>query len=305
MELLKVKLEDKPLFDAGLRRVKRELAAYAFESIWIWKELFGIYRAEVDGSLFVFFEDSSGCFLYLPPLGPKTSADTLRAAFTVMDGRNSGREHLSRIENVAAEDVPLYAKLGYECREKPCDYLCLRTSIAGYRGEKFKHKRSAYNHFAKNNVFEYLPFSLNDGEECLALYDSWAGERSEHNTDRTYRYFLSDNRTAFKVMLDSYAGLAMTGRVIKIAGRIKAFSFGYELDRDTFCVLYEVTDISVKGLSQYIFSSLAQELTYTYLNIMDDSGLETLREAKLSFHPEKLVTSYIAVRPPNQSQSSS
>jgi hypothetical protein len=63
----------------------------------------------------------------------------------------------------------------------------------------------------------------------------------------------------------------------------------YEINKDTFCILYEITDLSVKGLAQFIFKEFATELTgYKYINIMDDSGLENLKKVKLSYQPEKL-----------------
>jgi hypothetical protein len=61
--------------------------------------------------------------------------------------------------------------------------------------------------------------------------------------------------------------------------------------------LYEITDLSIKGLAQFIFRAFAEELkNYRYLNIMDDSGLANLKKVKLSYHPERLVPAYIARR---------
>lgn len=296
-DLKHLDLKDRPLLSSLLKAKNPTLAAYAFESVYIWKGLFSIYLADINGSACVFFEDTSGLFMHLPPLGREKDAAVIQEAFRIMDERNSvNSPRASRIENLTEEDLAFYKDLGYACLPGSRDYLCLRDSIANYRGDKFKHKRSAYNYFIKNNLFEYLPFWPKDGEECLALYDTWASERKENITDRIYRFFLDDNRAALNVMLTSYSGLGMTGRIIKIGGKIKAFTFGYELNPATFAVLYEVTDLAIKGLSQYIFSTFAGELPYTYLNIMDDSGLENLREAKLSFHPEKTIQSYIAVK---------
>ncbi len=292
----KLTLNDKSLVKSYLGAGRSGLAAYSFENIYIWTGIFDIYPAEISGCLLVFFEDTSGCFLYLPPLGPGKNGEAVAEAFRIMDARNGKRTHISRIENVSAEDLPFYETLGLSCGPKPCDHLCLRASIAHYRGEKFKHKRSAANHFVKHNTFEYLPFSEKDGAECLALYDLWAGQRRQKITDRIFGSLLDDNRSALEVMLGAYGQLDVEGRVVRIAGKVKAFTFGYEINSSVFVVLYEVTDLSFKGLSQYIFSRFASELTHEYLNIMDDSGLENLREAKLSFHPEKTVPAYIAVR---------
>jgi len=64
-----------------------------------------------------------------------------------------------------------------------------------------------------------------------------------------------------------------------------AFTFGFKLNKDTFCILYEITDLSIKGLSQFIFRQFCSELkNHRYINIMDDSGLVNLKRVKLSYH---------------------
>jgi hypothetical protein len=98
-------------------------------------------------------------------------------------------------------------------------------------------------------------------------------------------------------LLDDYSGLKIVGRVVKIDKKIKALTFGFRLAEDTFCILYEITDLSIKGLAQFIFREFCRELAdYKYINIMDDSGLENLKKVKLSYHPVKLVPAYIVKR---------
>jgi hypothetical protein len=65
-----------------------------------------------------------------------------------------------------------------------------------------------------------------------------------------------------------------------------------------FCILLEIADLSIKGASQYIFWKFSSELKdYTYINIMDDSGLLNLKTVKLSYHPEILASNFIISRP--------
>jgi uncharacterized protein len=69
------------------------------------------------------------------------------------------------------------------------------------------------------------------------------------------------------------------------------------LDKDTFCILYEITDLTIKGLSQFIFRQFCSELKdYRYINVMDDSGLENLKRVKLSYRPLKVIPAYIVKR---------
>ncbi|MFA5144829.1 MAG: phosphatidylglycerol lysyltransferase domain-containing protein [Candidatus Omnitrophota bacterium] len=294
MRLTKISLKDKRLFNRFLGASSRGLAVYAFENIFIWKELFDIRWVVIEDSLCVFFRDKIGCFLYLPPLGSNKGPGAVEEVFKIMDSFNRNKE-ISRIENIEEEDISFYQGLGLDCRIKSYDYLCGREDLTDLGGNRFKSKRSSFNYFIKHNKFEYLPFSLRHKEDCFKLYDCWRGKRKANNPDPLSCGMLDDAAICLAALLKNYRKLDITGRLVKIGQNLKAFTFGYELNPDTFCVLYEVADLSVKGLAQFIFRSFCQELKdYKYINIMDDSGLENLKKVKLSYHPVKLVPAYIA-----------
>ena len=296
MNLREFCIKDKALFERYLGLYKHELSVYSFANIYIWKRLFQINWAVIDGCLCVFFRDKIGAFLYLGPLGKNISRTTLDKAFQIMDGFNKNKE-ISRIENVEARDIPFYQGLGYVCKEKSSDYLCLRSELAGLLGNKFKSKRACFNYFTKYYTHEYLPFSIKHKGACLKLYDSWMKERRAQNQDPIYRGMLEDSLQSLKAALDNYKNLGFIGSVVRIKKEIKAFTFGFKLNKEAFCILYEIADLSIKGLAQFIFAEFCRELKeYKYINIMDDSGLENLKKVKLSYQPVKLIPAYIATR---------
>ena len=90
--------------------------------------------------------------------------------------------------------------------------------------------------------------------------------------------------------------LGLTGRVVTVEGYIKAYSFGFPVDQDTFCVLLEITDLNVKGLSVYLFREFCRDADleqYKFINVMDDLALNNIRETKMSFRPSVLLPLYI------------
>jgi len=293
VRLRNLSLRDKAVFARHLSQERHELSVYAFANIYIWKALFCIQWAVIEDSLCVFFKDKIGCFLYLAPLGKK-NPEVIKKAFAITDSFNKNKE-ISRIENVEEKDVPFYRNLGLWCKEKSCDYLCERSDLAKLQGDKFKSKRACYNYFVKHYDFEYLPFSLKYGDDCLKLYNRWMRERK--NADPIYQGMLADSKRCLGTGLPDYKGLDLVGRIVKVDNKIKGFTFGYKLNSNTFCILYEITDLSIKGLAQFIFREFCRELKdYKYINIMDDSGLENLKKVKLSYRPLKLIPAYIASR---------
>jgi hypothetical protein len=297
MELKELTLEDKEVINYYLHAERHELSVYAFQNIYIWKAFYTVSWAVIEESLHIFFKDHLGTFLYLPPLNKDKNFPGPEKAFLLLEELNA-HSGASRIENIEEKDVPSYRELGYEAEYKSCDYLCSISELAALAGDRFKSQRSSYNHFVKNNQFELREFALQDIPECLALYGLWKEERKYRFGDRLYQGMLEDSYACLKPLLENYLRLDLAGKVVSIDGQIRAFSFGFHLNEDTFCILYEVAELVFKGIAQFIFREFCRGLEgYRYINIMDDSGLDNLKKVKLSYHPLKLVPAYIVTRP--------
>jgi len=296
MRLNKLTLRDKKKFDKYLALEKHALSVYAFSNIYIWRKFFDIRWALIKGSLCVFFQDKIGAFLYFSPLGKENNPEVIKEIFKILDSLNKNLE-FSHLENIEEKDKEFYQRLGFECVFKSYDYVCKREDLAGLIGNKFKSKRASCNFFTKHNDFSFQPLSLKDIDGCFKLYNLWAKQRNAGNPDHIYQGMLADSLVSLKEAFANYKKLGFQGAVVRIGKEIKGFTFGFPLNQETFCVLYEITDLSVKGLAQFIFRSFAEELkNYKYINIMDDSGFENLKKVKLSYHPEKLVPAYIVRR---------
>ena len=296
MKLNKLTLRDRGLFNKHLAFTRHELAAFSFANIYIWRAIFNIQWALVENSLGIFFRDKIGCFMYLPPLEKERHPRIVKKAFEVMDGINKNKD-ISRIENIGQEDLEYYRALGYLCHQKYPDYLCSRSDLALLKGNKLKSQRASCNYFIKHYDFQALELKLKDKTGCLTLFNDWIEERKAHCNEDVYCGMLEDNRKVIKEALLNYEQLGLKGIIVRVDKQIKGFTFGYELNNDTFCILYEITDLSIKGLAQFIFSSFSAKLKdYNYINIMDDSGLDNLRKVKLSYKPKRLIPAYIATR---------
>lgn len=166
------------------------------------------------------------------------------------------------------------------------DYIYLREDLASLKGNAYKHKRASCNYFSKNYKFQYLAYRQTMKNDCLKLFSRWASSRKQKSQDFYYHKLLEDSFSAHKLAIENFKALGLTGRVIKIKNKIAAYTFGFELKKDIFCVLLEVCDLKFKGISEFIFREFSREMSqYKYINTMDDSGLENLRISKLSYHP--------------------
>ena len=293
MEFKELKLTDQNLFERFTRLNKYHLSTYRFCNIFIWRKIFRIFYTILDEHLCLFFQDKCGCFMYLPPLGRNLSLSVVDNCFEIMDRFNTNKE-ISRIENVEGDNLSIYQRSGYVYSAKPGDYLCNREDIAFLKGNEFKPKRSAYNYFAKHYCSEFRPYLKQYKAACLLLFQNWAKRRRDKFTDSVYRGMLEDSFSCHKLALENCLRLGLTGYVVRIKDEVVGYTFGFPINSETFCILFEICDLSYKGISQFIFSHFCRQLPeYQHINIMDDSGLANLRRVKLSYRPVRIVPNYI------------
>jgi hypothetical protein len=83
--------------------------------------------------------------------------------------------------------------------------------------------------------------------------------------------------------------------VVEIEGRIVAYTFGYFLNADTFCVLFEVADLAVKGLAAFVFHRFCRDEALegcAWINAMDEFEAEDLARTKMLWRPARLQAIY-------------
>lgn len=292
-------LERKELVQQYLREAPGLLSSFSFINIFTWQEFFQFEFEVIDENLCVFARHDAGTFLYLPPLGKNVSAKTIEACFERMEKVNRVKG-VSRIENVPARQLTLFPADEFSHYNKGCEYCYDREDIAALTGNPYKSKRSAYNHFVKNHSFQYLPYEDAMREDCAALYRDWAqSRRPVYANNAVSLQMLEENAGVHQLALRHYKYLGLTGRVVTIDGKIMAYTFGYPLNTETFCVLFEIADLSFNGLGVFIFREFCRDAElapYKFINVMDDFELRNIQRAKSSFHPAVLLPSYTVTR---------
>lgn len=290
-KLNKLILKDKPIVDKYLKKIKTNLSGYHFAPLFIWKDLFRIYWLVIENNLCLFYQDNIGVFMPLAPIeiaSPPAAARNdilIKKCFEIMDFYNPNKE-VSRIENVS-EEIPGRTKL------KDTEYLCLRQALAELKGDAYRHKRSSCNHFIRNYPHQVMPYRQSMLKDCLELYQLWIDQRKEGNQDGIYQQMLEDSRISFNTALRYANKIGLLGYVVKVDGKVKACSLGYPLNKETFCILFEVCDLELKGIAQLVFREFCRRLSgYKYINIMGSSDLENLKAVKLSYRPVKEIRAY-------------
>ena len=284
----------KPLLEAYLHEVPTELSSYSFVNVLAWKDFFTFDFQVIDENLCIFAAQDMGTFLYLFPLGKNVSPSTIETCFSRMRERNRGRG-VSRIENVDQRFLPLLPEQKFSVYLKGYEYCYFRKDLAALLGNAYKSKRNAYNHFIKQHTFSCEAYSPEMLSSCVDLYARWVEQRKAVCRDPVAVQMLEENRSVHRLVMEYFQELGMLGRVAFVDGKLQGYSFGYALNEHTFCVLLEVTDLSIKGLSVYLFKTFCSDpqlAKFKFINVMDDFALDNIKATKLSFRPSLMFPSY-------------
>ncbi len=296
--MIKALLFKKKIVERFLKKTPYTLSAFAFVNIFMWKDFFDFKFRTIDNMLCIFAKNEVGTFLYLPPLGPRLTAGVIDTCFDIMFKENKGRG-VSRIENVEEKDLFLFPTDRYQIYKKSDEFVYARNEIASLKGNRYKSKRSAYNQFVRTHPHRFVAYDKKMQEACLSLYQKWSRDRKRAKSDNIYQQMIDDSQIAHLICLQDHKRLGLTGRVVFVGNRIVGYTFGFQLSENTFCVLLEITDLSIKGLPAYIFKEFCLDpevVRFDLINVMDDFGIEDIRKTKLSFRPCQIHPCYVVAR---------
>jgi uncharacterized protein len=302
--LYRLMLEDLPRLKTALEQSGRcgpsMLAAYAAPYHYIWNGLLPYWWTDLQGALCLFIQSPDGWFMPLPPLTNGAIEEPLAEAFQLMR-RWNGPSAVSRIENVPASLAATLESKGYVIRPKDPDYLYRAADLAALTGDRYKSQRALCNRVERADSVTVEPYHLRDRLGCRALFQEWGRQKHAEGLDSFAMMLLDDAASAHEVAWSHGSELQLVGSVVRMHGKIRAYTFGYWLTQNTWCVLLEVADRTISGLAQYVFRDTCRKAFSEgaeFINTMDDSGLSGLRLSKEVYHPLMRVQSYVCSEAP-------
>lgn len=292
---------DAPRFREALKAagllVPEALAAYAFPYHAVWTSVLPYWWMEIEQTFFLFAQSPDGFFMPLVPLGPRPLDGTVAEAFAWMREWN-GPSPVSRIENVMASQKHELEQAGVRFIAKDGDYLYRADALTALAGDPYKSQRALCNRVRREHVMAMEPYHARAQEACAALYARWAKQKREGLPEGLGRWLLEDAEAAHARVFGQADRLNLHGTVALVEGEVAAYTFGYWLTPETFCILLEVADRGIPGLAQWLFRETcraAADQGATYINAMDDAGLAGLRDTKRAYHPAKMIENWIAM----------
>ena len=293
------KLEFKEPCLADYGKITEFIAPFAEESmsceitpmtLLIWKNYYHQKIAFCDDMLFVSLGKNSEIFL-LPFAKDMKKAVNILKELTKSQNRPLvflGAEgvRLDTFNSIFSEEFSQN-----ESRED-FEYLYLTEKLKNLSGKKFHSKRNHISAFSKSYNWSYESMTTDILPEVFEMADKWT-EEMKKITDDTKSIEVENK--ALKEYLPFMKELNLRGGCIRVDGKIIAFTFGSPINNKVFDIhvekaLPEFRTAYTLINREFILNEL---LDFEYVNREDDMGLEGVRKAKLSYHPDILLKKYV------------
>lgn len=261
---------------------------YAFATIFMWRKYYHTYVARADEFLFVKSQEEKHS--YLPPIGGR-----LEEGMALLSAYVHEKGHPLKLFGADSETVQrletLYpGRFTFTPAPNDFDYLYRSEDLAELAGKKYHGKRNHISAFSARYDWQYEPITAENIPEVEEMAREWCRLKGNCQ-DKGLR---SEN-CAIREALSVRQQLNLTGGLIRVDGRVVAFTFGSPINSTVFDVQVEKALPDYAGAYTVINREfVAHELRgYTYINRENDLGIEGLRRAKKSYYPAILLEKFV------------
>ncbi|MCD8355809.1 MAG: phosphatidylglycerol lysyltransferase domain-containing protein [Clostridia bacterium] len=293
-----VKLEDKEKADECLSKQNYRICEHCFADLFIWKDHYDTQLCFFGGFLIIKMATfPEKVPMYLAPIGKGDLKEVLLAMED--DARERGIDFtLCSIPEPMVTEIEAAMPRHYSISDFPdgADYIYSAEKLITLSGKKLQSKRNFVNRFKKTyeGRWSYEEMTDENKQEAYAFHLHWCetGDNCPNGT------MYSGETCAVSLALDNRKALGMKGGILRLDGKVIAFTMGCPVSEDTYVVQLEKAEASIAGAYPMINQQFAQHNFegYTYVNREDDLGLEGLRKAKLSYHPAMMGKKFMAVK---------
>lgn len=300
MKLQQLTLESRDKLQKYFNAVKEPIADLSFTMRFIWAEPLRHNWLIINGNLCFFGFLKNRYVLWGPPLGGNEIFGTINECFTIVDNLNKDADIKALpsaiyIPSWIKEEWQEVLPENYEFSFWTQDYVYKTIDLIELSGKNYKSKRNEVNTFKKDHNVSVEQFNPKSHfKECLELIDNWKIQKSGFVTKKDEKAAIISETGAAKKLIKFSDRLDIKGVVLKVDEKVIGVSLGEELNSNMCSNIIEKTNLEFKGTSAFIFREFAKlYASHEFLNAQDDFGIEYLKNVKLSYHPVRLLKSYV------------
>lgn len=301
-----ITLEDKPRIEEKICASGCHGADYGFANLFIWRKA---YKPKIAfcGSRLLVGMPQWNVYAY-----PKGDGDVRPSIELLLEEAHANGNKLrirGLTDKTLDEFLPLYGdRFEIEEDRDNADYVYMASKLCDLPGRHLSSKRNHIKHFERNGPWEFHKIAagscgvftscengcggkLSSIAEAKAFVDEFYKEKNDPE--------LADEAGAIEEMFAHYEELGFLGGMLYQNGVPVAFTAGTKLDNEVFDTHFEKALPGVEGAYTMVNREFARLVRAEYpdieaFNREEDMGIEGLRKAKLSYHPDILLMKYFA-----------
>lgn len=262
------------------------ISDFTYSSLFMWKDFYSLKLSDFENLSCIICTGGEFKPSLMMPVGNISSG--IKPVIDYYYNWFTGQGLEFEISHVEEQYIPLITSTpGYNFtisyNRDYSDYIYKRTDIINMKGAEFKSIRKKIRSFSRHYPDQkFGPLKKEDIPECLELIELWKKQKG---------YDADSSETA--LLLNHFEDLNLRGSTVKLKGKINAFLLGEVYGKNGY-VIAGKADMKLHGLYLYALKNFVQKefQDAEYINRCEDLGIETLREAKLSWMPVKILHKY-------------
>ena len=311
-----VELSDKPAIEDKICASGCHGADYGFANLYIWHKAYRPQIAFCGPRLLVGMPQWN---VYAYPKGDGDPVPSIELLLEEAHARGQKLVIRGLTDKTLDEFLPLYGDR-FEITEDRdnADYIYTTEKLCNLAGRHLSSKRNHIKHFERNGAWEFHRIAA-DSCGCFTSGTGVSCDEGGIPANNGYRLSSIEDAKAFvaefykekndpdleaeagaiEEMFANYEALGFIGGLLYQNGEPVAFTAGTKLDEEVFDVHFEKALPGVEGAYTMVNREFAR-LIHAELpgigafNREEDMGLEGLRKAKESYHPDILLMKYFA-----------
>ncbi len=290
MEFNKINFSDMETLRKHTRLAHTRNCEYAMVNIFFWNDTDKLMFAVIDDVLVYRLIDAGTAYYSIVEFIEEPAELVMKLEQDAVD--NGCRMVLTNMsENMVLRlEREMVGQLRYWYDREYSDYIYEVDDLIRLSGSKYHGKKNHLNKFLNTYAFAYEEITEDNIEECRRMKEEWAVRKGGDIEEYREELDIIDN------VLDNYDKFNLIGGLIRIDGKVSAFTIGEAISEDTFVTHFEKADEDIPGLYQAINQQFAANSIsgFKYVNREDDIGLPGIRQAKLSYRPVMMFDKYNA-----------
>jgi hypothetical protein len=302
MEFKEITLQDKEWIRQLLGYSDSQATDFNFTVMYIWRDIMRSKVCRIGDWLVVrSFPKGAPAPMYLFPQGRGTQEELKQVLESCMeDARQNGNPFLmASVLNGQKEILEsLFPdRFSFESDRDYFDYIYSAEDLTFLKGKKYQSKRNFVSRFKKQEGWSYEPLGKNNLKECAVMSISWCAKYGCGKDPS-----MASESCSVKNALQNFEELGLIGGLLRLDGKVVAFTIAEKTNSDTLLVHVEKAYGDIIGAyptiaNEFLRNSIivdqqTGELSVKYINREDDAGDLGLREAKMQYHPLFLLEKY-------------